>query len=98
MAIGTESDALTSELDRWVAEAKAGSSVALANLIILVREQLKKELGDGPIRGLSPSRSGSDLAQDTALVICKKFPRFKKQSYKEFKRWARGILHRPIGL
>ena len=42
MAIGTESDALTSELDRWVAEAKAGSNVALANLIVVVREQLKK--------------------------------------------------------
>jgi len=94
MAIGTENAADTSEPDRWIAEARAGSSAALDNLLVLVAEHLKEELGDRRIRGLSPSRSGADLIQDTILVIRKKFPQFTKSTFGDLKRWARGIRYK----
>jgi RNA polymerase sigma factor (sigma-70 family) len=93
MAIGTENSTGTSEPDRWTAEARSGSMAALDKLLVLVAERLREELDGRRVRGLSPSRSGSDLIQDTLLVIRKKFPYFKGETFGEFKRWARGILH-----
>jgi RNA polymerase sigma factor (sigma-70 family) len=85
---------LTSERDRWIAEAKAGSSAALDKLLVLIGECLEDELGDRRVPGLSPSRSGADLIQDTVMVVQKKFPRFKRKTFGELKVWARGILHK----
>ncbi len=95
MAIGVEDIGLGSDPDpdRWIAEARSGSNLALDKLIVLVAEHLRNELGGRRVRGLSPSRSGSDLIQDTLLVIRKKFLRFAGATFGEFRRWARGILH-----
>jgi RNA polymerase sigma factor (sigma-70 family) len=84
---------LASDPDRWISEARAGSMSALDKLTAMLAEELRDELNGRRVRGLSPSRSGSDLIQDTVLLAHEKFSRFKGHSFVEFKQWARGILH-----
>jgi len=42
---------------------------------------------------LSPSRSGSDLIQETVIRAREKFHCFSGHTFAEFKQWARGILY-----
>lgn len=93
MKTGVIRETEASDPDHWIAEARAGSSAALDKLITLLAEQLSYELGGRRLRGLSPSRSGSDLIQETIVRAREKFSRFEKHSFVEFKQWARGILH-----
>ncbi len=79
--------------DQLIAEAQLGSAAALDRLIEMLSAHLVAELGGRRVRGLSPSRSGSDLIQETVVRAREKFAQFKKHTFTEFKQWARGILH-----
>ncbi len=81
--------------DCLIADARAGSDAALDKLIELLADCLWTELGGKRRpRGLGPSHSLSDLVQDTLLRVREKFDRFERDTFTDFKQWARTILHR----
>jgi len=81
--------------DALIVEARQGSTAALDKLIELLAEQLWLELGNRPKpRGLGPSHGLSDLVQDTLIRVREKFDRFSRDTFTDFKQWARTILHR----
>ena len=89
----TPADEAISDPDRWISEARLGSTEALNSLMALLADRLLAELGNRRLRGLSPSRSGSDLVQETVLRAREMFYKFEGTTFEEFRRWARGILH-----
>lgn len=81
--------------DALIVEARQGSTAALDKLIELLAEHLWSELaGRQKPRGLGPSHGLSDLVQDTLLRVREKFDRFSRDTFTDFKQWARTILHR----
>jgi RNA polymerase sigma factor (sigma-70 family) len=85
----------TAELDRLIADARAGSAAALDQLIEQLSEYLWAELGGrSKPRGLGPSHGLSDLIQDTLVRVRQKFSKFERQTFVEFKQWARAVLRR----
>ena len=83
------------ELDRLIADARAGSAAALDSLIERLAEHLWAELGSRQKpRGLGPSHGLSDLIQDTLVRVRQKFSKFERETFVEFKQWARAVLHR----
>lgn len=83
------------DLDRLIADARAGSVAALDNLI----EQLSKHLWAkvGPQRkprSLGPSRGLSDLIQETLVCVREKFSKFERHTFSDFKQWAGVVLQR----
>ncbi len=42
---------------------------------------------------MSPSRTVSDLIQDTLIQAGDRFSHFDRETFSEFKQWARGILY-----
>jgi len=79
--------------DRLILAAKSGAEEALDRLIELLAGQLWDELGQRRLRGMSPSRSMSDLIQETLIRAREQFGRFDRETFAEFKYWARGILY-----
>lgn len=75
-----------------IADARTGAEGALDLLIELLGEQLWAELGHRKLRYLSPSSTVSDLIQETVIRARERFSKFDKDTFGEFKRWARGIL------
>jgi RNA polymerase sigma factor (sigma-70 family) len=89
------SQAHAAELDRLIAEARAGSAAAPDQLIERLAEQLWDELGNRrKPRGLGPSHGLSDLIQDTLVRVRQKFSKFERHTFADFKQWARAVLHR----
>jgi RNA polymerase sigma factor (sigma-70 family) len=83
------------ELDRLIAEARAGSTAALDTLIGRLSDHLWAQIGlRRKPRGLSPSRGLSDLVQDTLLRVREKFHKFERQTFADFQQWAQAVLHR----
>lgn len=81
--------------DTLISEARQGSVVALDKLIELLADYLWSELcGRRKPRGLGPSHGLSDLVQDTLVRVREKFDRFQRDTFADFKQWARTILHR----
>lgn len=79
--------------DRLILAAKSGVDAALDRLIELLASQLWAELGQRRLRGMSPSRSMSDLIQETLIRAREQFEKFDRTTFTEFKYWARGILY-----
>lgn len=75
--------------------ARRGSAAALDQLIERLADYLWRELGGRPKpRNLGPSHGLSDLVQDTLLRVREKFDQFQRDSFADFKQWARAILFR----
>ncbi len=85
----------TAHLDQLVVAARDGSKVALARLLELLSECLWVDVHSRQtLRPPGPSHGLSDLIQDTLAVVAEKFPRFRRDSFAEFKQWSYLILHR----
>ncbi|HVU86072.1 MAG TPA: sigma-70 family RNA polymerase sigma factor [Pirellulales bacterium] len=85
----------TAHLDQLVVAARDGNKVALARLLELLSECLWADMHSRrTMRPPGPSHGLSDLIQDTLTVVAEKFPRFKRDSFIEFKQWSYVILHR----
>lgn len=81
--------------DALIFEARQGSVAALDKLIELLADHLWSELsGRRKPRGLGPSHGLSDLVQDTLVRVRERFDRFQRDTFADFKQWARTILHR----
>ena len=91
----TEPRSPAGNLDRLIAEARAGSTAALDALIERLSQYLWTEMGlRRKPRGLGPSRGLSDLVQDTLLRVREKFDKFERHTFADFQQWARAVLHR----
>ncbi|MFO0946951.1 MAG: RNA polymerase sigma factor [Planctomycetota bacterium] len=82
-----------STVDPMIAAARAGSTEALDRLIALLSDHLRQAVVSRyDARTLGPSRSLSDLVQDTLLRVREKFPQFQSDTYVELQQWAAAIL------
>jgi RNA polymerase sigma factor (sigma-70 family) len=93
--MGTSStEHLSHDLDGLIDGARNGCPVALDKLLEALSTHLWKELGGGrKPRGLGPSHGLSDLVQDTLVRVREKFSKFERDSFGDFKQWARTILY-----
>lgn len=83
------------DLNRLIADARRGCPAALDGLLEILSKHLWAELGGvRKPRGLGPSHGLSDLIQDTLVRVREKFSSFERESFADFKQWARTILHR----
>jgi RNA polymerase sigma factor (sigma-70 family) len=80
--------------DHLILAARQGSDAALDHLLELLSEYLWKECRLRPRSGLSPSRSLSDLIQDTLVQVRISFQRFERDTVSELQQWSRTILYR----
>jgi RNA polymerase sigma factor (sigma-70 family) len=86
---------LRPDVDRLIADARAGCQVSLDKLMEMLSKHLWTELGGGrKPHGLGPSHGLSDLIQDTLVRVREKFAKFERGSFADFKQWARTILYR----
>ncbi len=69
---------------------------AMDVLLSALAEDLWAEFHGRRFRRLSPSRSASDLIQDTLIRAGEKFSGFNKDTYSEFRQWARSILYNLV--
>lgn len=82
-------------LDRLIAAARAGDDHALDQLIEGLSEQLWAELGSRRRSNRTgPSQGSSDLVQDTLIRVREQFHKFERESFADFKQWARTVLYR----
>jgi RNA polymerase sigma-70 factor (ECF subfamily) len=79
-------------VDRWIVEARAGSTEALGNLIQNCRQYLLTVANQELSADLKAKVGPSDLVQDTAFEIQKCYHQFSGDQQAEFLAWARGIL------
>jgi RNA polymerase sigma factor (sigma-70 family) len=83
------------DLNRLIGDARGGCPAALDRLLEILSKHLWAELGGGrKPRGLGPSHGLSDLIQDTLVRVREKFFKFERDSFADFKQWARTILYR----
>jgi RNA polymerase sigma factor (sigma-70 family) len=94
--MGTSSaERLRPDLDRLIADARGGCPASLDKLIEMLSKHLWAELGGGrKPHGLGPSHGLSDLIQDTLIRARERFCNFERDSFADFKQWARTILFR----
>ncbi len=80
--------------DPLIAAARQGSVEALDKLIERLSEHLWEELS-GRRRRRSPglSHGSSDLIQDTLLRVRQQFDKFERDTFTDFKQWARSVLY-----
>jgi RNA polymerase sigma factor (sigma-70 family) len=80
------------ELDQLVLEARAGSRTARDRLLEAIADCLRKENAvRGKPRILSPSRTLSDVVQETILKVHMTFGRCRANGFRGVYRWVRGI-------
>lgn len=82
------------ELDVMIAAARGGSTQALDQLIEVLAIQLWNDLHARPRRSAGPSHGSSDLVQDTLIRVREQFAKFERDTFADFKQWARAILYR----
>jgi RNA polymerase sigma factor (sigma-70 family) len=88
-------DAANADLDRLIALARAGDGHALDQLIEGLSEQLWAELSSRRRSNRTgPSQGSSDLVQDTLIRVREQFHKFERESFADFKQWARTVLYR----
>jgi RNA polymerase sigma factor (sigma-70 family) len=82
-------------LDALIVQARSGDGIALDQLIEKLSEQLWSELEarrrsnrTGPVHG------SSDLVQDTLMRVRQQFGKFERDTFADFKQWAKTILYR----
>ncbi len=83
-----------SDLDALIAEARNGSREALEKLLEILATHLWRDLNARPRRQAGPSHGSSDLVQDTLVRVREQFARFERDTFADFKQWARAILYR----
>jgi len=93
MSTNLTDDHAIADADHLVTAARSGGDEALDRLIELLAAQLWAELGNRRLRGMSPARTMSDLIQETVVRAREQFSQFNKETFSEFKQWARGILY-----
>ncbi|HEY4309005.1 MAG TPA: sigma-70 family RNA polymerase sigma factor [Pirellulales bacterium] len=82
-------------VDRLITDARAGSATALNELLEVLSAQLWAEHSRrSKPQDLGPSRGLSDLIQETLVQARANFDRFERNSFADFKQWARTILRR----
>lgn len=83
------------KLDALIAQARGGSVVALDELIKQLSAHLWAELGGRRGRqNAGASHGSSDLVQDTLVRVREQFHKFDRDTFADFKRWARAVLYR----
>ncbi|MBX9787806.1 MAG: sigma-70 family RNA polymerase sigma factor [Pirellulales bacterium] len=83
------------ELDALIVQARGGSVAALDELIERLSEHLWAELrGRRGKRNTGASHGSSDLVQDTLVRVREQFDKFERDTFADFKRWARAVLYR----
>jgi RNA polymerase sigma factor (sigma-70 family) len=94
--MGTSSaERLRSDVDRLIADARRGCAASLDKLMEMLSKHLWADLGGGrKPHGLGPSHGLSDLIQDTLVRVRESFSKFERDSFGDFKQWARTILFR----
>ena len=82
-------------LDHLIARARAGDEAALEQLIERLSEQLWAELNSRRRSNRTgPTHGSSDLIQDTLVRVKEMFDKFERDTFADFKQWARTVLYR----
>ena len=78
------------DIDRLIIDARSGSAAALNELLEMLSTQLWAEHSRrSKPQDLGPSRGLSDLIQETLVQARANFDRFERDSFADFKQWAR---------
>lgn len=83
-----------SKLDDLIGAARGGSNEALEKLLEVLAQHLWRDLNAQPRRPAKPSHGSSDLVQDTLIRVRQQFAKFERDTFADFKQWARAILYR----
>jgi RNA polymerase sigma factor (sigma-70 family) len=87
--------AFQTTLDELIVRARSGDGIALDQLIEKLSEQLWVELeARRRSNRTGPAQGSSDLVQDTLMRVRQQFHRFERNTFADFKQWARTILYR----
>jgi RNA polymerase sigma factor (sigma-70 family) len=82
-------------LDRLIAQARGGDAQALDQLIEGLSSHLWAELASRRrTNRTGPSHGSSDLVQDTLVRVREQFQKFERDTFADFKQWARTVLYR----
>ena len=81
-----------SQIEMWLDEARAGSSVALGSLMEGCRKYLLHKANEALDSDLRPKAAASDLVQDSFVAVQRDFASFQGTSEEELFAWLGGIL------
>jgi RNA polymerase sigma-70 factor (ECF subfamily) len=91
-----ETTPLTTEVENWIADARAGSRVALDHLFAACRPYLltaaRQDLGTA----LRTRIDAADVVQETLIEACRDFPHFRGRTERDLLAWLRQILHNNL--
>lgn len=84
----------SSEYDSLIGEARNGSMEALDRLVERLSAELWRDLASRRRKKPGAAHGSSDLVQDTLLRVRQQFDKFERDTFADFKQWARSVLFR----
>lgn len=82
------------EYDELIGVARRGSAEALDRLVERLSAELWKDLASRRRNKPGAAHGSSDLVQDTLLRVRQQFGKFERDTFADFKQWARSVLFR----